>query len=1012
MDRSPWRAYLVADLAAIVGFFLLPAGGRAQAVVQVALNLGALVAIIVGVVRHRPEGRNAWWVLATGEALYVAGGVVFFAYPPFSGAVLAFPSVADALYLGAYALLVVGVALLASRRGGREWSGLLDAAILTVGAGLLSFLVLIAPNAPSSGLSELGRMVAVAYPLLDVLLLAVAVRLTIEGLRTPAHRLLGLWLASQLAADALYAVTVLQGSFRLGHPVTAGWLLSFGFLGAAALHPSMRTLATATPGKQGAGRARLAALAGASLLAPGLLIIHAVGDGDRDTVAIAVAAALIFVLVLARVGRLMVDVGVLQAAEARLRGSEAALQDAQHVAQVGSWTRDLRTGESAWSDELYRIFGLRPEQQGASLEAFQRLLHPHDRQRVLELLDRTHTTGTGFEAEFRVVRPDGAVRVLQARDEVQIDGAGRPVTMVGTAQDVTERNHAQQGMQQLAAIVQASSDAIYSVAPDWTVTSWNAAAEQLLGWTATEMLGQPITGVWLPEQREVDEPMFERAFAGEVITDFETVRLHRDGTPVAVALTWSPIKDDCGRVSGVAAMARDITQRKQLEEQLVRQALHDSLTGLPNRALFGDRLRHALARGRRPGTTVAVLFIDLDGFKDVNDSLGHDAGDELLRIAGLRLQGHARAGDTVARLGGDEFGVLLEDTTAAGAVRMAEVLLGGLATPVVLRDRDLTPTASIGIAIAAGEDADTLLRNADTAMYAAKRQGKGRYAIFEPAMHATVVERLDLAADLGRAVQQGQLHVCYQPEIHLRSGRIVGLEALLRWQHPIRGLIPPDQFIPLAEETGLVVPIGRWVLGEACRQAKAWQERWPATPPLAMAVNLSARQLQQPAVVDEVRAALAAADLDPHSLVLEITETAVMEELEAAVAILTQFRQLGVRLALDDFGTGYSSLSYLQRLPVDILKIDRAFVSGVAGSTEESALARAIVKLAETLGLETVAEGIETAEQLRALRELGCQIGQGYYFARPLGPAAVDALLERDHPGVHTLTTPAHEAMS
>jgi len=449
-----------------------------------------------------------------------------------------------------------------------------------------------------------------------------------------------------------------------------------------------------------------------------------------------------------------------------------------------------------------------------------------------------------------------------------------------------------------------------------------------------------------------------------------------------------------------------------LEDQLVHQALHDPLTGLANRALFGDRLEHALARPMRPGATVAVLLIDLDDFKDLNDSLGHDAGDDLLTIIAARLQGHARAADTVARLGGDEFALLLEDTDAAEAVRMAEVLLEALAWPVALRGRDLVPTASIGIAIAAGEDAETLLRNADTAMYAAKRQGKGRSTLFEPAMYATVVKRVDLAADLSRAVQESQLHLCYQPEVHLRSGRIVGLEALLRWRHPTRGAVSPGEFIPIAEDSGLIVPIGRWVLQEACHQAKSWQQQWPATPPLMLAVNLSARQLQHPAILDEVRAALAAADLDPQSLVLEITETAVMEQLDAAVAILTRLRELGVRLALDDFGTGYSSLSYLQRLPVDILKIDRSFIGGVTGSAEESALARAIVNLGQTLGLETVAEGVETAEQLAVLRQLGCQLGQGYHLARPLGPAAVDALLDRQHPSIHSLTAPTHQAPS
>jgi diguanylate cyclase (GGDEF)-like protein/PAS domain S-box-containing protein len=634
-------------------------------------------------------------------------------------------------------------------------------------------------------------------------------------------------------------------------------------------------------------RGRRAALVATGALAPGLLMVHGLREGEGEVVAIAVVAALIVVLVLARVGRLMVDVRLLRAAEARVRASETALKEAQQLAQLGSWSWDLTSGEVTWSQELYRILGLPPEERNASFDMFRRLLHPDDRQRVLELVERARTAGTGFECEHRVVRPDGAVRVLQARGEVHADGAGRPATMVGTAQD--------------------------------------------------------------------------------------------------------------------------ITQRKQLEEQLVRQALNDPLTGLANRALFADRLEHALAHGQRPGVTVAILVIDLDGFKDINDSLGHDAGDDLLMIAGMRLQGHARPGDTVARLGGDEFGVLLEDIAADEAVRSAEALLEGLATPIVLRDRDLTPTASIGIAIAAGEDAETLLRNADTAMYAAKRQGKGRYALFEPAMHATVIERLDLAADLSRAVEKGQLHLCYEPQISLASGRICCLEALVRWRHPARGEVSPGEFIPLAEDTGMILAIGRWVLREACRQVKAWQERWPAPAPLTIAVNLSARQLQHPGIVDEVRAALAAAGLDPQSLVLEITETAIMEHLDAAITLLTELRRLGVRLALDDFGTGYSSLSYLQRLPVDILKIDRSFVAGVARSTEDSALARGILTLGQTLGLETVAEGIETAEQLAALRALGCQLGQGYLFARPLGPAAVDALLERHHPGVHADTTPAHE---
>ena len=366
---------------------------------------------------------------------------------------------------------------------------------------------------------------------------------------------------------------------------------------------------TATPFRPdlGSRRGRLATLVGAGVLVPGLLMVHGLREGEGDVIAIAVAVALIVVLVLARAGRLMVDVRALRAAEARIRASETALEEAQQLAQLGSWSWDLTSGEVAWSQELHRIFGLSPEAQNASLDMFQRLLHPDDRQRVVELLEQARTAGTGFACEHRVVRPDGTVRVLQARGEVHTDGAGRPVTMVGTAQDVTDRTLAQEAAQQLAAIVQSSSDAIYSLAADKTVTSWNAAAERLLGRPAAEMLGYPITSVWPAEQLEVNRSMFERAFAGEVITEVETVRLHRDGTRVAVTVSWSPIKDDAGAITGVSVIARDITQRQQLEEQLLRQALHDPLTGLANRALFPDRLEHALARGRRPGVTVAIL---------------------------------------------------------------------------------------------------------------------------------------------------------------------------------------------------------------------------------------------------------------------------------------------------------------------------------------------------------------------------------------------------------------------
>ena len=995
MDRSWWRRYLVVSAAVTAGFFLLPTGGRGQAVVQVALNAGALAAIVGGVLAHRPEGRAAWWTLAVGEALYVAAGVVFFAYPPFAHAVLPFPSVADALYLGAYAVLAVGVALLARRGAGRDPGGLIDVAIVTVGAGLVSFVFVIAPNATSSSVSELERAVAVAYPVLDVLLLAVAARLAVGGLGTPAQRLLGLWLASQLAADAWYAATVLHGTFHLGHPVTAGWLLSFGFLGAAALHPSMRTLATPRAGRERGGRrARLAVLAGASLLAPGLLVATAVRHGESDTsvIAIGVASALIFLLVIARIRRLMVDVRVLEAAEARLRASEAGLEEAQRLAQLGSWTWDLATGEVTWSDELFRIFGQPPDEAGASFEAFEDQLHPCDREWVLELVRAAAAGDAQLDYECRIVRPDGAVRVIYVHGELTTDTAGRAVRMVGTVQDVTERNHAQQSIQRLAAIVASSSDAILSIAPDRTVTSWNTGAERLLGWSAAEIVGRPLTTLWPPERLASDEPMLERALGGEVVADFETVRLRRDGTRVAVALTWSPIKDDAGRVAGVSMIARDVTERKRLEEQLVRQALHDPLTGLANRVLFRDRLAHALDRVAREGERLAVLILDLDDFKLVNDALGHATGDRLLAEVAERLRRGVRASDTVARLGGDEFAVLLEAVQPGEPTATAERLLATLDDPVELDGTRVRAPASVGIVESTGQaEAGVLLRNADVAMYAAKATGKSTWALFDTSMQAAVADRLELDAELRHAVEGGQFELHYQPIVALPDGELVGYEALLRWRHPERGLIGPDRFIPLLEASGLIIPVGWWVLREACAQVAAWRAR--TGRPLTISVNVSPRQLYEADIADQVTAALAATGLPPDALVVEITEGVMIADTEGTIAKLHAVKALGVRVAVDDFGSGYSSLRYLHIFPVDILKIDQSFVATMHDGPEQSALARAIVMIGHALRLVVVAEGIETAEQLEQLRELGCQYGQGYHFARPEPPAAVEARL-------------------
>jgi diguanylate cyclase (GGDEF)-like protein len=414
----------------------------------------------------------------------------------------------------------------------------------------------------------------------------------------------------------------------------------------------------------------------------------------------------------------------------------------------------------------------------------------------------------------------------------------------------------------------------------------------------------------------------------------------------------------------------------------MRQALTDPLTGLANRAVFMDRLDLALARAARKGLSVSVIFIDLDRFKLINDTLGHAGGDALLKGVSERVVSCLRRGETAARLGGDEFAVLLEEAEdELAAAHVADRIAVALREPFAFGDRELFTTASIGIALGTVEDPETVLRNADVAMYRAKERGKDRYEMFEPEMHAEVMDRLELESQLRRATARGELELHFQPAFKLDSGEVLGVEALVRWRHPERGLLPPGRFIPLAEESGLILPVGRWVLNEACRQAAAWQEQFPR---LQVAVNLSGWQLEQPDIVDEVAGVLAEWQLPPRTLVLELTETLLMNDTEATIGKLQALKRLDIRLAIDDFGTGYSSLQYLQRFPIDVLKIPKPFVDELEDEDNPGVLTSMILDLCRRLDLGAVAEGIETEQQAERLRQLGCPWGQGFLYAKPM----------------------------
>ncbi len=580
---------------------------------------------------------------------------------------------------------------------------------------------------------------------------------------------------------------------------------------------------------------------------------------------------------------------------------------------------------------------------------------------------------------------------------LRVSGLFRTVERTAAlTEDLTRR----QSEARFASLVQHSSDVVTVIDADSTVRWVSPSVERVLGYEPAELDRTQLTAIVHPEDKaSVLQFLVNGGVEGDTHPGLTEFRLrHREGFWVHVETLRTNLLQD-PNVRGIVLNTRDVSERKAFEEQLEHQAFHDTTTGLANRALFRDRVEHALERQIRDDRPVSILFMDLDDFKTINDSLGHAAGDRMLAEVGERLRHCLRAADTAARLGGDEFAILLEDGgEGLGAADVAARILETLEGPFHLGDTQVFCRASIGIATADRDrdgiaSAEELMRNADVAMYMAKESGKNRYQIFEPAMHDTALKRLELKADLQRALDNGEFVLHYQPVIELETGEISGLEALLRWQHPRRGLVPPMDFIPLAEESGLIVPIGDWVLLEATRQARALQERYPVYPPLHMAVNLSARQLQRPEIVADVAEALMQSGLAPSSLVLEITESVMMQDVELSVQRLTELKEIGVRLAVDDFGTGYSSLNYIQQFPVDILKVDKSFIDAVNTDPRKSALTATIIKLAADLDLRPVAEGIERADQLEQLLALHCDLGQGFYFARPLTMDGIDDLL-------------------
>jgi diguanylate cyclase (GGDEF)-like protein/PAS domain S-box-containing protein len=579
------------------------------------------------------------------------------------------------------------------------------------------------------------------------------------------------------------------------------------------------------------------------------------------------------------------------------------------------------------------------------------------------------------------------------------DARGAPRGAIGVAADITERKKAEAQMQKLSRALEQIADTVMITDRHGVIEYVNPTFAQVTGYEPVEAVGRRPNLLKSGRQGPgYYENLWKTILAGEVFSDV-FINRRKDGSLYYEEKTITPLTDADGRITHFVATGKDITERMQVQERLAYMAQHDPLTELPNRALLLDRLKQSLAGARWRDRRTAVLFVDLDRFKTINDTLGHEAGDRLLQQLAARFQANVREGDTVARFGGDEFVILLDDVASADDVAgVAQKVLQALAAPFEVDHHALYVTASIGVSLfpGDGEDASTLLKNADTAMYRAKELGKNTYQFYSAEMSARAFERLTLESSLRHALEREEFRLHYQPQVDVETGTVVGVEALLRWQHPEFGLIAPADFVPLLEETGLIVPVGKWVLRTACVQLQAWRAQgWPE---LRLAVNLSPRQFQAQDLAASVREALASTGSDPATLELEITEGLLLRHAPATVETLEVLSALGVRMAVDDFGTGYSSLSYLQQLPIDTLKIDRAFVRDIPHDPDDSAITTAIIALAQSLKLETIAEGVENAAQRDFLRARGCRLMQGYLFSRPLPPEDLTRLLQAQKP--------------